>query len=490
MGVDPTRHPRISNHNHQPNPTSDLRATPPRGTTIPTPQPHAPATTGDNQPAPAEEPHQPRNLPRGTPPPAASPPPTPNLPGALLKPSIHSGPHPSTPHHHPPAHQPIGNHHIAVLPAEPAQGPSATHRPRVTVNHRRGRTQAAPHPPERTSTPLTPITAPPRAPLKASTEPARARITALHPHDSTHPPPPTTRPLQVSPATTGSSTQAPPTIDVGGHRPPQHHNNHHRRPPPTPEQTPLPPTPVCESDIDTHIAPRPPRAEPRLHDRHQPVPRKIVAPHHITAPQRTPNPPPPRQHRIISHEPDDESRTARLPAMKQRRVGPHRHRLSGNHRNQQGRPMKLPKGRPTGMDSSELIAGDGSARAPTIDHVKGRKASRRRGEHQVRIRHPLTPHHRSTLGQLGSATTRRNHRELQEPSGRNHTTERRNPDQSRAWPSPPLTPDHATDTEHHDRIDPLRPHHRPINPRTFSAKVDGWHVATPSRSARHSRDAS
>lgn len=130
--------------------------------------------------------------------------------------------------------------------------------------------------------------------------------------------------------------------------------------------------------------------------------------------------------------------------------------------------MKLPKGRSTGMDSSELIAGDGSACA--IDHRPREgppPTAVRRASQPNPVIHstPLPSHHvsRSTLGQQGPATTRRNHRELQEPSGRNHTTGA----QPRIGHAPGRHR-HRTQSRdyagHHDRIEPFRPHHRPMNP--------------------------
>lgn len=274
---------------HQPNPTSKPLHNPTSGH-----RPHStPPRTGhhrrDNRPAAPAERTPPttksstRRTHAASSTPQITPPPTPNLPGAPPT-SIHSD--------HIPA--PLITTHLPTNPSERTSTPLTPHH--HPSNHPPPRPQ--PNPPDRQHRPP--------------------------PHDSTHSPP-TTRPSQALLATTGPSTQAPPTIDVSGHRPPQHHNNHHR-PPLTPEQTSLPSTSVRESDIDTGCpqGPRPPRAGSRLHDRHRPVPRKIVTPHHITAPRRTPNPPltaPPAPHHPKDEPDDNESRTARLPAMKQRRVG-------------------------------------------------------------------------------------------------------------------------------------------------------------------------
>ena len=236
------------------------------------------------------------------------------------QPSIHSDHIPApliTPHHHPPAHQPTRNHHIAaVLPTEPAQGP---HRPRITVNHRRGQAQTAPtrnHRPTRTTSPLHqghPSRLQPNPPGRDHRPP---------PHDSTHSHRLPGHRRHPSP---------PPTEPITQHEPHQHSGTtDHRReraqaaptpqqpPPPPPEQTSLPPTPVCESDIDTGVPTRPSSHHEQdrcLHDRHRPVLREIMAPAD-------------KGHHIISNKPDnDRSRTVLLPAMKQRRVGPHRHRL-------------------------------------------------------------------------------------------------------------------------------------------------------------------
>ena len=181
------RRPRISNHT----PSLTSRATPPRGI-APTPHLHAPRTNHhrrDNQPAaPAEESHQPRNLSREEPTPPAPPlkSPSSQLPTcrerSLNLPSTR--PHLSTPHH-PPAHQPIGNHHIAAaLPTEPAQGPSPTHRPRITVNHRREQAQAALHPTRKNQYPG-PLTPHHRSPSRSQPNPP-GRDHRPPPHDSTH----------------------------------------------------------------------------------------------------------------------------------------------------------------------------------------------------------------------------------------------------------------------------------------------------------------
>lgn len=127
------------------------------------------------------------------------------------------------------------------------------------------------------------------------------------------------------------------------------------------------------------------------------------------------------------------------------------------------------------MDSSELIAGDGSAHA--TDHrpregpppTAGRRASQpnpviHSDTTAQPPRTPLTPHHRFTLGQQGPATTRRNHRELQEPSGRATTRPVRNPESVTRLA---VTATHTQSRDyagHHDRIEPFRPHHRPMNP--------------------------
>ena len=119
--------------------------------------------------------------------------------------------------------------HRRRAPNQTPAVPFPTHRPRITVNHRRERAQAVPHPPERTSTPLTPH--------HRSTKGTPQGLKP-NPPGRDHRPPPTTPPTRRLPGhcrypslnpTTGPSTQG--TTD---------HRREQAQTAPTSQQPPLP----------------------------------------------------------------------------------------------------------------------------------------------------------------------------------------------------------------------------------------------------------
>ena len=295
---------------------------------LPTPQPHAPATTGDNQPAvPAQGIHQPRDLPREEPtPPAPLPQITPpQLPtGRGRSPTSHplktTSQHPSSSPTCPPTHQKPP--HRRYTPSRTRPGPHLQpigHVPPSTID-------VSGHRPPSTHTrknqhPLTPH--------HRSTKDTPQGLKPNPPGRDHRPPP-------------HNPTRSPPVIaGIPRHHRTQHsgttdHRRERAQTAPTPQQ---PPPPLHSHQNRPHCLQRP-RANPTstrisllghheqgrcLHGRHRPIPRKIVASHHITAPRTTPNPPltaPPAPHHLKDEPDDNESRTILLPAMKQRRVGP------------------------------------------------------------------------------------------------------------------------------------------------------------------------
>ena len=104
-------------------------------------------------------------------------------------------------------------------------------------------------------------------------------------------------------------------------------------------------------------------------------------------------------------------------------------------------------------------------------------------------RTPLTPHHRSTLGQLGCGNDEKKSSGTPRTLGAQPHDRCATQNRLRAWPcrhSHPIT--RLRRASRPDRTFQTSP--QANEPRTSSTTVDGWHVATPSRSARHSHDAS
>ena len=220
---------------HRANPTSDLRATPPRRH-----HPHStPPRTGHHrrQPTSTRSRSPPTTKPstRRTHAASSTPQITPNSQPAGSAPNL---PSTQTTSQHPSS--PLITTHLPTNPPETTTSPrySQPNPLRAHIGHVSpsiidvGRHR--PPPPETTAL-LAPHHRSTKGTPQGSNRTRLAGITALHP---TTPPTLTDYPAiagiphhhrpNPSRNTNPTSTQAPPTIDVSGHRLPQHHNNHHR----------------------------------------------------------------------------------------------------------------------------------------------------------------------------------------------------------------------------------------------------------------------